>query len=229
MWGRIDGSHGIVNNLLTTEQLRRLTAGAADARALADGLAAFVIPDGPDAASLAAAALAAGGVAAATPADNGFDIASARAALAEHYRAAIASITANGDKEELGKLRRDVARRFRYAILRDEIPDLVTACAADGGRPPRADELLADPATALFRVPSDQLCRKPGRFELAEDGANAIANALYAFAGRGHSRVGRLAIGTAALSARGAARLTGAVRATGRAFGKARRSVGRSA
>jgi hypothetical protein len=173
MWGRIDGNGGVVSNLLTSDQIRRLAppGNPEAARSLATRLAAFVIPADGDGASLAAAAVG-----------DGHDVDEARTELARRYVTAIEAIVSPaGSDAELARLRADVARRFRHAIQRDEIPDLVAACCEDGGRPPAADDLLAEPATALFRLGSGGLCPPPSRAELAQDGANALANALYAF------------------------------------------------
>jgi hypothetical protein len=181
MWGRIDGNQGLVNNLITREQLARL-APAADTRGkLAHDLAAFVIPNTDQAEMLAKVALKD----AATPAPSGergtFQRDPAVAALTAEYEKALDAImSTEGDEATLMKLRGDVGRRFRYTIVCDEISDLVKACNAEGGPPRDAESLIKDPAAALLALASDTLCEAPNTGELALDGEHALANALEA-------------------------------------------------
>ena len=86
----------------------------------------------------------------------------------------------DGDAARLAKLRADVGRRFRWAIVLEEIPDLVNACNAERGPHRDADALMKDPAAALFELPSDKLCEEPDIGELAIDGEQGLANALQA-------------------------------------------------
>jgi patatin-related protein len=178
MWGRIDGNQGLVNNLLTREQLTRLAPNADARTRLAGRLAAVVIPNSDDAAMLAAAALSPG----AGGAGQTFQRDAALAVLSAVYADAIAAITAEDtDEAALAKLRADVARRFRYTIVRDEAPAVRDASEKDGGTPPPTDELLANPAAALFALASNRLADMPDTGELAEDAEHALANMLSAY------------------------------------------------
>jgi hypothetical protein len=180
MWGRIDGNQGIVNNLITREQLTRLAPTLETRGELAGELAAFVIPDTDQAEMLAAAALQADGP---TPPENGgaFQRDPAVAALTAEYAGALDAIMSkDSDATRLAKLRGDVGRRFRYAIVLDELPDLVDACNAEHGPPRNKEELMKNPTAALFALPSDKLCEEPDIGELAIDGEHALANALQA-------------------------------------------------
>jgi uncharacterized protein DUF3376/patatin-like phospholipase len=180
MWGRIDGSQGLVDNLITHDQLKRLAPpGNVDAcRALAAKLAALVIPDdsAPDkgyAAKLAAAALG--------EPQAAFQRDAAVEALTQKYAAAIAAITSKDDPASLAEIRCDVARRFRFTIVSEEAPVVAAACKKEGGSPPPTETLLADPAQAIFDLASDRLGEGPGTVELIDDAERAIANAFSAF------------------------------------------------
>ncbi|HKD95775.1 MAG TPA: DUF3376 domain-containing protein, partial [Gaiellaceae bacterium] len=188
MWGRIDGSQGLVDNLITRDQLIRLAppANPAACRELAGKLAALVIPDdtAPDKAyapKLAAAALAESGTPPAGEADAAFQRDAAVAALTDKYATAIDAITGKDDPANLAKIRSDVARRFRFTIVSEEAPAVADACRNEGTSPPPDETLRADPAQALFDLASDRLGNKPGTMELVDDAERAVANALSAF------------------------------------------------
>jgi Protein of unknown function (DUF3376) len=187
MWGRIDGNQGLVNNLLTREQLTRLAPNADARTRLAGRLAAVAIPNNDDADLLAAAALSPG----AGGAGQTFQRDAALGILSAVYADAIAAIIADADEGALAKLRADVARRFRYAIVREEAPAVRDASEKDGGTPPPTEELLANPAAALFALASDRLADKPDTGELAEDAEHALANLLSAYDHRTASAIVR--------------------------------------
>jgi Protein of unknown function (DUF3376) len=214
MWGRIDAAQTIVGLLLTGAQLDRLTnhGDAARVSSLAGKLAKVAIPDAADdggyvtSRRLALRAFASwsldpggpDGPEPAAGADEGGRaelIQKWRAALAAKYEAAIPEIvqrTIAAEKrdqrsDDLDRLCGDARARFRFAIVGEELRDVLDACATDGGPVvgddgpvPEIDELLADPDRALQRLVPAVLCEKPGKHELVLDGENAVANLFYA-------------------------------------------------
>jgi hypothetical protein len=214
MWGRIDAAQTIVGLLLTGAQLDRLTnhGDAARASSLAGELAKVAIPDAADdggyvtSRRLALRAFASwsldpGGPDGPEPAAGADERGRAeliekwRAAVATKYEAAIPAIVhrtivggPRGERpDDLDRLCGDARARFRFAIVGEELRDVLDACATDGGPVagddgpvPEIDELLADPDAALARLVPEVLCEKPGKHELVLDGENAAANLFYA-------------------------------------------------
>ena len=211
---RIDAAQTIVGLLLTGAQLDRLTnhGNAARVSLLAGELAKVAIPDAADdggfvtSRRLALRAFASwsldpggpDGPEPAAGADEGRRAALIekwRAALAAKYEAAIPAIvqrTIAAEKrdqrpDDLDRLCGDARARFRFAIVGEELRDLLDACAENEGPIagpdgpfPGVDELLADPDAALARLVPTALCEAPGRHELVLDGENAAANLFYA-------------------------------------------------
>jgi predicted acylesterase/phospholipase RssA len=214
MWGRIDAVQTIVGLLLTGTQLDRLTNHGEPARvgALAGALAKAAIPDAAaddayvTSRALALRALRSWGVDPAEPdgpepaagvdeGRRGELIEKWRKTLAARYEAAIPPIVQRtieggprGERpDDLDRLCGDARARFRFAIVAEELHDVLDACAADGGpvtgddgAVPKIDELLADPDMALQRLGPEALCQKPGKHELVLDGENGVANLFYA-------------------------------------------------
>jgi predicted acylesterase/phospholipase RssA len=214
MWGRIDAVQTIVGLLLTGAQLDRLTNHGDPARvsSLAGKLAKVAIPDAADdggyvtSRRLALRAFASwsldpggpDGPEPAAGADEGGRaglIEKWRAALAAKYEAAIPDIVQrtiaakkrDQHPDDLDRLCGDARARFRFAIVGEELRDVLDACpenegpiAGPDGPFPGVDELLADPDAALARLVPTVLCEAPGRHELVLDGENAAANLFYA-------------------------------------------------
>jgi hypothetical protein len=244
MWGRIDGSQGVVDLLLTPEQIDRLTyqGDAARVSALAERLVSVAIPAVGDTDSYATSRLLAlytfknwsrepqvkDGPQSATALERSSGeqarlVEAWRAALVPNYTAALTAAAARTSLDGLRQIRADVRRRFRFAILSDELEDLVQACRDDGGPVtseegalPDVSELRADPDDALRRLTPERLCARPSRGELAQDGENAAANVFYAL---GWHLEGN--------AARGLAKVTSAAGAFEHALRLSRHYVGR--
>jgi hypothetical protein len=207
MWGRIDGSQGVIDLLLAPEQIDRVAPrnNPTRATALAEGLASVAIP-APDGAEgyvtsriLALHAFHSWGRDA--QADDGPESATAleasretqaslvgawQSALAADYKPAIVD-AASTNLDGLKRIRGDIRRRFRFAIVDEELEDLLTACREEGGPVldsaeglPDGAALRTNPDETLRRLTPERLCAGPGSGELAQDGENAAANIFYA-------------------------------------------------
>jgi hypothetical protein len=212
MWGRLDGNRGVVDLLITADQFDRLTQfGTRTAvTGLARTLAAYAIPQATGSETFSRSRMLAlhafNTHALPTVADDGPESDNARSAdspqaqsalidawittLTGEYQQQLPTILARTDNGALERIRADVRRRLRFAIVDDELPDLVRASEADHGALHDLNTLLADPDQALLTLRSDQLCPALGFGELAVDGENALANALHAI---GHHFEGDIA------------------------------------
>jgi predicted acylesterase/phospholipase RssA len=228
MWGRLDANRAIVNLLVTREQVELLSQVCVDN--FASELASFVIPvtDAPggylNSRTLAMHAFNAHELPAlmapgplsddaieATDGDQGTMIAGWRATLADVYRNLLASVAA-GDSNALEGIRADLRRRFRFAIVNDELPDLIQACKDDGAAIDDEATLLGEPDVALIRLNSTELCPKPSFAEFVQDGAYAAANTFFAVGSESSRRFAFHSLNAAGRSARRLARTTGFLR-----------------
>jgi predicted acylesterase/phospholipase RssA len=231
MWGRLDANRGIVDLLITRERLEHLVEFGAGSERIASKLARFVIPDpaGPDgyanSRTLALHAFNAHGfptvaasgpesaeAIAATESGQAELISGWRAALADEY-AGLLSDVASADDNVIQRFRADVARRFRFAIVNEELPDLIETCKKEGAVIDDTATLLRQPDVALIRLNSTALCPKPSLAELAQDGENAAANLFYAVGSGVSGRPLSWALNEAGKIARDLARTTSRVRA----------------